>query len=65
MILVFGAFVLTGQLDTMEAGVGFPAASLVDAYIIRTVLVPSVMHMLGRANSWLPARLDRVLSRLR
>jgi putative drug exporter of the RND superfamily len=33
----------------------------VDAYIIRTVFVPAAMHMLGRANWWVPAWLDRTL----
>jgi uncharacterized membrane protein YdfJ with MMPL/SSD domain len=47
-----------------RGGLGFAAAIFVDAYIIRTVLVPSVMHMLGRANWWLPAWLDRLLPRL-
>jgi RND superfamily putative drug exporter len=64
MILVFGAFMLTGQLGVMEVGLGFAAAIFVDAYVIRTVLVPAVMHLLGRANWWLPARLDRLLPRL-
>ena len=64
MILVFAAFILTGQLALMEVGLGFAAAIFVDAYIIRTVLVPSVMHMLGRANWWFPAWLDRLLPRL-
>ena len=64
MILVFAAFILTGQEAIMQIGLGFAAAIFVDAYIIRTVLVPSVMHMLGRANWWLPAWLDRVLPRL-
>jgi len=50
MILVFAAFILTGQVADMQIGLGFAAAIFVDAYIIRTVLVPSVMHMLGRAN---------------
>ena len=63
MILVFGAFIFGGQMDLQQIGLGFAAAIFVDAYIIRTVLVPSVMHMLGRANWWLPARLDRVLPR--
>jgi RND superfamily putative drug exporter len=61
MILVFGAFMLTGQLAVMEIGLGFAAAIFVDAYLIRTVLVPAVMHMLGRANWWVPAWLDRIL----
>ena len=64
MILVFAAFIMTGQEAIMQIGLGFAAAIFVDAYIIRTVLVPAVMHMLGRANWWLPARLDRVLPRL-
>ncbi len=48
----------------MQIGLGFAAAIFVDAYLIRTVLVPSVMHLLGRANWWLPGWLDRVLPRL-
>jgi putative drug exporter of the RND superfamily len=64
MILVFGAFIFTGQLFDQQIGLGFAAAIFVDAYIARTVLVPSVMHMLGRANWWLPAWLDRRLPRL-
>ena len=64
MILVFGAFILGGQMTLQQIGLGFAAAIFVDAYIARTVLVPSVMHMLGRANWWLPAWLDRRLPRL-
>jgi putative drug exporter of the RND superfamily len=64
MILVFGAFILGGQMSIMQGGLGFAAAIFVDAYIIRTVLVPAVMHLLGRANWWLPAWLDRRLPRL-
>jgi putative drug exporter of the RND superfamily len=64
MILVFAAFILTGQEAIMQVGLGFAAAIFVDAYIIRTVLVPALMHMLGRANWWLPGWLDRLLPRL-
>ena len=64
MILVFASFIFGGEQPIMQMGLGFAAAIFVDAYIIRTVLVPSVMHVLGRANWWLPARLDRVLPRL-
>jgi RND superfamily putative drug exporter len=64
MILVFAAFILTGQEAIMQIGLGFAAAIFVDAYIIRTVLVPAVMHMLGGANWWLPGWLDRTLPRL-
>ncbi len=64
MMLVFGAFIFTGQLFDQQIGLGFAAAIFADAYIARTVLVPAVMHMLGRANWWLPAWLNRHLPRL-
>ena len=64
MILVFASFIIGGQISIQQVGLGFAAAIFVDAYIIRTVLVPAVMHMLGRANWWAPAWLDRVLPRL-
>jgi putative drug exporter of the RND superfamily len=64
MILVFAAFIYGGVITSQQIGLGFAAAIFVDAYIARTVLVPSVMHLLGRANWWLPAWLDRRLPRL-
>jgi RND superfamily putative drug exporter len=63
MILVFASFIIGGQMPIQQVGLGFAAAIFVDAYLIRTVLVPAVMHMLGRANWWLPAWLDRILPR--
>jgi len=65
MILVFTAFIFGGQgMPIQQVGLGFAAAIFVDAYVIRTVLVPTIMHMLGRANWWLPAWLGRTLPRL-
>ena len=64
MILVFASFIFGGPLPDQQAGLGFAAAVFVDAYIIRTVLVPAVMHLLGPANWWAPAWLDRILPRL-
>ncbi len=65
MMLVFTAFLFGGLgVAIQQVGLGFAAAILIDAYIVRTVLVPSVMHMLGRANWWLPGWLDRRLPRL-
>ena len=65
MMLVFTAFIFGGLgVAIQQVGLGFAAAILVDAYIARTVLVPAVMHLLGRANWWLPAWLDRILPRL-
>ncbi len=65
MILVFASFIIGGQLPIQQIGLGFAAAIFVDAYLIRTVLVPAVMHVLGRANWWVPAWLDRILPRFR
>jgi RND superfamily putative drug exporter len=65
MVLVFGAFIFGGLgVPVQQIGLGFAAAILVDAYVARTVLVPAMMHLLGRANWWLPAWLDRALPRL-
>ena len=59
MILVFASFMFGGELAIKQIGLGFAAAIFVDAFIIRTVLVPAIMHMLGRANWWLPAPANR------
>jgi RND superfamily putative drug exporter len=64
MIMVFLAFILGGQIVIKEVGLGFSAAIFVDAFVIRTVLVPALMHVLGRANWWLPKWLDRILPTL-
>jgi RND superfamily putative drug exporter len=64
MILVFVSFIFGGQLVIKEFGLGFSAAIFMDAFVIRTVLVPAVMHVLGSANWWLPRWLDRILPRL-
>jgi RND superfamily putative drug exporter len=64
MILVFSSFVLGDDRVIKEFGVGLAVAILIDAFVVRTVLVPSLMHLFGRANWWLPARLERVLPRL-
>jgi putative drug exporter of the RND superfamily len=61
MIVVFMAFVFAGQRVIGEFGLGLSAAVLLDAFVLRTVLVPAVMHGLGRANWYLPTWLDRVL----
>src|SRR6185437_6722680 len=64
MILVFGSFMFGGQMDIKQIGLGFAAAIFVDAFVIRTVLVPAAMHVLGKANWWIPRWLDRILPRL-
>jgi RND superfamily putative drug exporter len=64
MIAVFTAFVFGGQRVIAEFGVGLAAAVFLDAFILRTVLVPSVMHIFGRANWWLPRAVDRRMPHL-
>ena len=64
MVLVFASFVLGGQRIIKEFGIGLAAAVLLDALIVRTILVPAVMHLSGKANWWLPGWLDKVLPRL-
>jgi len=64
MILVFASFALGNNVVIKQFGIGLAGAILVDAFIIRTVLVPSVMHLLGDANWWLPGWLDRLIPHL-
>jgi putative drug exporter of the RND superfamily len=64
MIFVFGAFILGGQRTIAEFGIGLAAAVAIDAFLLRTVLVPALMHLFGPANWWLPGWLDRVLPHL-
>jgi RND superfamily putative drug exporter len=64
MTAVFGAFVLDDQIFLKIIGIGMAAAVLVDATIIRLMLVPSVMQLLGRHNWWIPGWLDRLLPAL-
>jgi RND superfamily putative drug exporter len=61
MILVFGSFILLGQRVISEFGIGLAGAVLLDAFILRTILVPALMHRFGRANWWLPKTLDKAL----
>ncbi|MFE2167539.1 MMPL family transporter [Streptomyces sp. NPDC059447] len=64
MISVFLAFVLSGDRIIAMFGIALAAAVALDAFVLRTLLVPALMHMLGGANWWLPAWLDRRLPRI-
>ncbi|MFE7781564.1 MMPL family transporter [Streptomyces nigrescens] len=64
MIAVFGAFVLSGDRIIAMFGIGLAAAVALDAFVLRTLLVPALMHLLGGANWWLPSWLDRWLPRI-
>jgi putative drug exporter of the RND superfamily len=64
MISVFGAFVLSDDPNGKLFGVGLAVAVLIDATLVRMVLVPATMSLMGRANWWLPGWLDRLLPHL-
>ncbi|PWU52859.1 hypothetical protein DLE60_07400 [Micromonospora globispora] len=64
MICVFLAFVFGGQRVIAEFGVGLATAVFIDAFVLRTVLVPALMHLFGKANWWLPRWVDRWLPHL-
>ena len=64
MVCVFLAFVLGADAATKMFGVGLSTAILIDATLVRMVLVPATMKLLGRANWWVPRWLDRVLPRV-
>jgi RND superfamily putative drug exporter len=61
MISVFAAFLLSPDVEVKMFAVGLTVAVLVDATIVRMVLVPATMALMGDANWWLPRWLDRVL----
>jgi RND superfamily putative drug exporter len=61
MVCVFGAFVLGPDRALKLFGFGMAVAVLVDATIVRLILVPATMELLGDRNWWLPGWLDRIL----
>jgi RND superfamily putative drug exporter len=61
MVCVFGSFVFGGERVIKEFGLGLAVAILIDATLVRMILVPSTMELLGNANWWLPKWLARVL----
>jgi RND superfamily putative drug exporter len=61
MVAVFLSFALAPEAFLKLMGVGMATAIFVDATIVRMVLVPALMQLLGRWNWWIPAWLDRVL----
>jgi RND superfamily putative drug exporter len=65
MICVFGSFVIGDPLHVLKVfGLGLAAAILIDATLVRMVLVPSIMELIGDANWWMPSWLDRVVPNL-
>ena len=64
MVFVFGSFVLEDQRAIKMFGLGLAAAVAVDASLVRMLIVPSTMELLGARNWWLPGWLDRILPNL-
>ena len=64
MVSVFCAFLLNGDPNIKQFGLGMAAAVAVDATIVRCLLVPAIMTLLGRAGWWLPRWLDHGLPQL-
>ena len=64
MVAVFGIFATLRMLEFKQMGVGLALAVLIDATIIRALLVPSLMELLGKWNWWAPAPLARLHARL-
>jgi RND superfamily putative drug exporter len=64
MVCVFGAFVLGNDRSLKLFGLGLAVAVLVDATIVRMILVPATMELLGNRNWWIPKWIDRLLPRI-
>ena len=64
MSSVFAVFVLTGVPSIKELGLGCAVAIALDATLVRLILVPAAMKLMGKWNWWMPSWLDRVLPRL-
>jgi RND superfamily putative drug exporter len=61
MVVVFLSFVFGANVAVKQIGLGLAVAVLIDATLVRLVLVPAVMELLGKANWWLPRPLARIL----
>ncbi|MEY2472212.1 MAG: putative drug exporter of the superfamily [Actinomycetota bacterium] len=64
MVVVFGSFVFEDSRTGKLFGIGFALAVLLDATIVRMLLVPATMELLGDKNWWMPAWLDRIIPKL-
>ncbi len=61
MVFVFGSFLLNGNPTVKQFGVGLAVAVILDATVVRCLLVPSVMTLMGKINWWMPRWLDRIV----
>ena len=61
MVFVFGSFVLNGDPTIKQFGVGLAVAVILDATVVRCLLVPATMLLMGKVNWWMPGWLDRAV----
>jgi RND superfamily putative drug exporter len=61
MIAVFLSFVTSNQVVIKQLSIGLSASILIDATIVRLLLVPAVVYLFGTGSWWIPRWLDRVL----
>jgi putative drug exporter of the RND superfamily len=61
MVFVFGSFVLNGDPTVKQFGIGLAVAVILDATIVRCLLVPALMVVMGKVNWYMPKWLDRLL----
>jgi RND superfamily putative drug exporter len=61
MVFIFGVFIFDPNTFIKQIGLGLATAVFVDATVVRMVLVPATMELLGNANWWMPKWLDRIL----
>jgi RND superfamily putative drug exporter len=61
MVFVFGSFVLNGDPTVKQFGIGLAVAVILDATVVRCLLVPALMVLVGKANWYLPTWVDRIL----
>ncbi|MEU1272167.1 MMPL family transporter [Streptomyces sp. NPDC005799] len=64
MVAVFGAFILGGDRMLQQFGFGMAVAVFVDAVVIRCLIVPAALQLMGRRAWWIPAGLDRILPKV-
>ena len=64
MVAVFSSFIFSPVPSLKMLGLGLAVAILLDATVVRMMLVPAAMALLGKANWWLPSWLNRILPQL-
>ena len=64
MVFVFGSFVLNGDPTVKQFGIGLAVAVILDATVVRCLLVPALMILMGKVNWYMPRWLDRLVPRL-